>query len=193
MALAELTQMTDLLALFVGVVSTTPVVVNTWPTLLTTLSPEESVFVVPRVNDVAAPTQRLSDVLGGSAARSRNISVISPVTASLAQSSGHGLGGNKSPSSQGFKGKKAMEIEDNDLVHLSYSAELDDIDDDLPPSTIVRDDHDLVSEGDGMQEELPYSPAIEAKKLKQRAPRQCRPPPTQVARKKTVTDKYAVL
>ena len=115
------------------------------------------------------------------------------MTASLAQSSGHGLGGNKSPSSQGFKGKKAMEIEDNDLVHLSYSAELDDIDDDLPPSTIVRDDHDLVSEGDGMQEELPYSPAIEAKKLKQRAPRQCRPPPTQAARKKTVTDKYAVL
>jgi len=140
---SELTQVTDLLALFTGVISTTPVVVSTWPTPLTTPSSEQGVFVVPRVNDVGAPTQRLSHALGGSAARSRNMSVVSPVTAPLAQSSGHRLGGNKSPSSQGAKGKEAMEIDDNDLGHLSYSLEQDDIDDDLPHSTFVSDEHDL--------------------------------------------------
>jgi len=61
-----------------------------------------------------------------------------------------------------------MEIDNNDLGHLSYGLEQDDDDDDLPHSTIVRDDHDLVSKGNGMQEELPYSPAIEAKILKKR-------------------------
>jgi len=30
----------------------------------------------------------------------------------------------------------------------------------------LRDDHDLVLEGDGMQQELPYSSVIEAKKKK---------------------------
>jgi len=44
----ELTQVTDLLASFAGVVSTTPVVVSMWPTLLTTLSSEQSVVVPPR-------------------------------------------------------------------------------------------------------------------------------------------------
>ena len=115
------------------------------------------------------------------------------MTAPPAQSSGHGLGGNKSPSSQGAKGKEAMEIDDNDLGHLSYGLEQDDIDDDLPHSTIVRDDHDLVLEGDGMHEELPYSPVIEAMEIKQHPPRQRRPPPTQAACKKALTDKYAIL
>jgi len=190
---SELTQVTDLLALFAGVVSTTPVVVSTWPTPLTTPSSEQGVFVVPRVNDVAAPTQRLSHALGGSAAPSRNMSVVAPVTAPLAQSSGHGLGGNKPPSPQGAKGKDVMEIDNNDLGHLLYGLEQDSDDDDLPHSTIVRDDHDLVSESDGMQEELQSSPAIEAKKIKQRPPRQRRPPPTKPVRKKAVTDKYAML
>jgi len=81
------------------VVSTTPVVVSTWPgpTLLTTPSSEEGVFVVPRVNDVTAPTQRLSHALGDSASPSRNMSVVVPMTTPLAQSSGPRLGGNKSP------------------------------------------------------------------------------------------------
>ena len=77
---SELTQVTDLLALFVGVVSTPPVVVSTWPTPLTTPSSKQGVFVVPRVNDVAAPTQRLSHALGGPAAPSRNMSVVASVT-----------------------------------------------------------------------------------------------------------------
>ena len=76
------------------------------------------------------------------------MSVASPVTTPLVQSSGHELDGNKSPSPQGAKGKEAMEIDDNDLGHLSYGLEQDDIDDDLPHSTIVTDDHDLVSDGD---------------------------------------------
>jgi len=76
------------------------------------------------------------------------MSVVVPVTAPLAHSCGHGLGGNKSPSNQGAKGKEAMKIDDNDLGHLSYGLEQDDIDDDLPHSTIVTDDHDLVSDGD---------------------------------------------
>jgi len=160
------------------VVSTTPVVVSTWPAVLTTPSSEEVVFVVPRIGAIPAPTQRLSHALGGPAAPSRNMSVVAPVTAPLAKSSIHGLGSNKSPSSQGAKGKEAMEMKDNDLGHLSYCIELDNIDDDLPHSIIVRDDHDLVSEGDGMQEELPYSPAIAAKKIKQHPPRERRPPPT---------------
>ena len=115
-ALSELTQVTDLFALFAGLESTTPVVVSTWPTLLATPSSAEGVFVVPRVNDFAAPTQRLSH----SAARSRIMSVVAPVTGPLAQSSGHGLGGNKSPSSQGAKGKEAIEIDDNDLNILFF-------------------------------------------------------------------------
>ena len=93
-------------------------------------------FVVTRVGDVPAPAQRLSHALGGPAAPSRNMSVVAPVTAPLAKSSGHGLGGNKSPSPQGTKGKAAMGIDNNDLGHLSYSLALDDIDDDLPHSTI---------------------------------------------------------
>ena len=157
---SELIKVTVLLALFAGVVWTTPVVVSSRPTLLTTPSSEEGVFVVPRVRTVPAPTQRLSHALGGTAAPSRNVSVPSPVTAFLTKASGHGRGGNKSPSPQGAKGKEAMEIDDNDLGHLSYGLELDDIDHDLPHLTIVRDDHDLLSEGGGMQEDLPYSPVI---------------------------------
>ena len=245
-----------------GVVSTTPIVVSTWATPLTTPSSAEGVFVVPRGNDVTSPTQRLSHALGGPAARSRHMSVVAPVSAPLAQSSGHGLGVNKSPSSQGAKGKEAMEIDDNDLGHLSYGLELDNIDDDLPNSTIVRDDHDLASEGDEIQEDMSHSsvtretcsrrkqldtmetedddighcthrldfnnvaddlsqlrfvsedhdlglegnqtplsvshsssiaPVSTAKTINSRPPRQRRPPPTKTARRKAVTDKYAML
>jgi len=83
-------------------------------------------------------------------------------TASPAKSPGHGLSGNKALSpSQGAKGREATEIDDNDLGHLLYGLELDDIEDDLPNSTIVPDVHDLVSEGDKMQEDLPFRSAIE--------------------------------
>ena len=95
---SELTQVTDLLALFAAVVSTTQGVFSTWPTLLTTPSSEEGVFVVPRVRAVPPPTQRLSHALGGPASPSRNMSVVAPVTDPLAKSSGYRLGGNKTPS-----------------------------------------------------------------------------------------------
>jgi len=133
-------------------------VVSTWPTLLTAPSSAEGVFVVPRVCVVPSPSQRLSHALRGPADPSRHMSVASSVTTPLAQSSGHKLGGNTPPSPQGAKGKKAMEIDDNDLGNLSYGLEQDDTDDDLPHSTTVRDNHDLVSEGegDGMQEDLSY-------------------------------------
>ena len=149
-------------------VSTIPVdnssVSSTWLTLLTTPSSEEGVFVVPRVTAVAAPTQRLSHALGGPADPLRLMSVASPLTVPLAKSSDHGRVGNTTPCPQGAKGKEVMEIDRNDLGHLSHGLELDDIDDDLPHSTIVRDDHDLLSEGDGnqgMKKNLTYSPAIE--------------------------------
>jgi len=160
---SELTQMTDLLALFAGVDSTTPAVVLTWPTLLTTPSSEEGVDVAPRVGIVPAPTQRLNHAFGGPTDPSRHMSVVPSVTTPLAKSSGHGLGDNRPPSPQGAKGKEAMQIDDNGFGHLSCGLESDDIDDDLPHSTIVKDDHDLrlVSEGDWMQEDLPYSPVIE--------------------------------
>ena len=60
---SELTQVTDFLALFAGVVSTTPVVVSTWPTLCATPPSAEGVFMVPRVRAVPAPTQRLNHAL----------------------------------------------------------------------------------------------------------------------------------
>jgi len=184
---SELTQVTDLLALFAGLVSTTPVVVSTWPTLFTAPSSAQGVFVAPRVCTVPPPTQRLNHALGDPASPSRHMSVPSSVTTPLAQSSGHELGGNKSPSPQGAKGKEAMEIDDNDLGNLSYGLEQDDTDDDLPHSTIVRNDHDLVTEGDGMH--VDFSPA---KKLKKRPPCQSRPTPSQYDRRKTVAAKYAI-
>jgi len=106
---------TDRLALSAGVVSTTAVVVSTWPTPLTTPSSEQGVFVVPRVRTVPAPTQPLSHALGGPATPARNMSVVASVTVPLAQSSGHDLGGNRSPSPQDAKGKEAMGIDGNDL------------------------------------------------------------------------------
>jgi len=124
---SELIQVADLLALFAGVVSTTPVVVSMWPTLLTTPSSEEGVFVVPRVRAVPAPTHQLRHALGGPAAPSRNMSVVAPVTAPLAKSSGYGLGGNKPPSPQGAKGKEPMETDNDDLCHLQHSLELDNV------------------------------------------------------------------
>ena len=87
----ELTQVTDLLALFTGVVSTTPVVISIWPTPLTTPSSEQSVVVAPRVGTVPAPTQRLNHAFEGPADPSRHMPVASSVTTPLAKSSGHGL------------------------------------------------------------------------------------------------------
>jgi len=99
----------------VGVVSTTPVVVSTWPTLLATSSSAEDLFLVPRVCTVPPPTQRLSHALGDLALPSRHISVASSVTATLAKSSGHGRGCKKPPSPQGVQGKEVTEVDDNDL------------------------------------------------------------------------------
>jgi len=47
--------------------------------------------------------------------------VVSTVTTPLAKSPGHRLSGNKTPSPQGYKGKEAMEFDDDDLGHLSYN------------------------------------------------------------------------
>ena len=69
---SELTQVTDLLTLFTGVVSTTPVVL-TWPTLLATPSSTEGVFVVPRVGVVPDPTEGPSHALRDPAFPSRNM------------------------------------------------------------------------------------------------------------------------
>jgi len=104
---------TDLLAFFAGVVSTTPVVGSAWLTLLTTPSSEEGVVVLPRVATVPAPTQRISHALGGPAPPSRHMSVVSSVTTPLTKSFGHGRGGNRSPSGspQGAKDKEAKEID----------------------------------------------------------------------------------
>ena len=113
--------------------------------------------MVPRVRAVPAPTQQLSHALAGTAAPSRHMSVVAPVTAPLANSSGHGLSGKKSFSPQGAKGKEATEIDNNDLGHLSYGLEQNNIDDDLSHLTIVRDNHDLASDGDRMQENWPHS------------------------------------
>jgi len=107
---SDLTQLTNLLALFASVVSTTPVVVSTWPTLFTAPSSAEGVFGVPRVCTVPPPTHRLNHALGDPASPSRHMSVPSSVTTPLAQSSGHELGGNKSPSPQGAKGKEAWKL-----------------------------------------------------------------------------------
>ena len=116
--------------------------------------------MVPRVRAVPVPTQRLSHALGGTAApSSMHMSVVAPVTALLAKSSDHELSGNKPPSPQGAKGTEAMEIDDNDLRHLLYGLEQNDIDNYLPHSSIVRDDHNLASEGDEMQEDWPHSSA----------------------------------
>ena len=79
---SELTQVTDLLVSFAGVVLTT-LVVPTWLTLLATPSSAEGVFVAPRVGAVPDPAQRLNHALGGPASPSTNMSVPSPVTAPL--------------------------------------------------------------------------------------------------------------
>jgi len=79
--------------------------------------------------------------------------------------SGLVTGGKKSPSPQGANSKGPMEIDGNDLGHMLYGLELDDFDENLPHLTIVRDDHDLVLEGDGMLED--FSPV---KKLKKHPP-----------------------
>jgi len=83
----ELTQVTDLLVLFAGVVSTTPVVVSIWSTLCTTPSSDKGVLVVPRVGVVVPLTPQLSHALGGPASPSTNMSVLAPVTTPLAKSS----------------------------------------------------------------------------------------------------------
>jgi len=70
---SELIKVTDLLGLFVGVDSTTPVVVSTWPTLLTTTSSEEGVVVARELilfqlqfswNSIKSRVQRPSRTFG---------------------------------------------------------------------------------------------------------------------------------
>ena len=113
--------------------------------------------MVPRVGAALARTQRLNHALGDPAAPSTHtsvVSVVSSVTDPLAKLSGHGLSGNKPPSPQGAKGKETIEIDDNDLGHLSYGLELDNIEDDLPHSRLVLYTHDLALKSDQMQENL---------------------------------------
>ena len=86
---SELTQVTDFLALFGGVLSTTPVVVSTCPALLTTPSPAEGMFVVPSVCAVPAPSHRLNHALGGPTANSRHMSAVFAVPNPLACGPGH--------------------------------------------------------------------------------------------------------
>jgi len=88
------------------------------------------------------------------------MSVASPVTTPLGQSSGHGLGGNKSPSPQGDKGKEPMETDNNNLGHLQHILELDNVADDLPHSRFVLTDHNLALEGDKTHEDWPHISAI---------------------------------
>jgi len=63
---SELTQVTDLLALFTGVVSTTPVVVSTWPTQLITPSSEEGLLCY---HDLVLFQLQLSDAVTRSEAQ----------------------------------------------------------------------------------------------------------------------------
>ena len=102
-----------------GVVSTTPLVVSTWPTPLTTLSSEEGVSVVLQVGAVPAPTQRLSHALGGPAAPSRHIAGVSSVTAPVAWPSGQGMSGTTTLSAQGDTGKDVMEIDEKHIENLA--------------------------------------------------------------------------
>ena len=61
------------------------------------------------------------------------------------KSPGQGFSCTQASSTQSDKGKEAMEIDDNDLGQLKYNLELgiDDVADDLPHSTLMRDNHDL--------------------------------------------------
>jgi len=112
---SELTQVTDLLDLLAGVVSTTPVVVSTWPTLFTTPSSEEAVLVVPVVGAVAAPTQRLSHALGDPVAPSRHMPAVSTVPGPQPLPPGQGLSGTTALSIQGDTSKDVMEIHDEHI------------------------------------------------------------------------------
>ena len=68
---------------------------------------------------VAVPTQRLSHAFGGPATPSSHMSVVSVVIVDLPKTPGHRLSGNNDPSPHGDTGKETMEIDDNDLGHLS--------------------------------------------------------------------------
>ena len=67
------------------------------------------------------------------------------------------------------RGKDAMEMDDNDLGHLTHDLELDDVADDLPHSRLMLDDHILDLEENEMQEDLLHSfaftPESPAKKI----------------------------
>jgi len=115
---AELTQGTDLLALFAGVASTTPVAAWSVPTPLTTTSSSTG-LVVSGVATAPAPTQRLSHALGGYAAPSRHTPAVSAATAPLAKSPGQGLCGPNALSTPGDKGKDAMEIHEANIGNLT--------------------------------------------------------------------------
>jgi len=116
----ELTQVTDILALLAGVASTTPVVVSTWSTLLTTPSSQEGVFVVPEIGVVPAPIQRLSHTLGGPAALSRHMTAVYAVPGPVALPSGQGLSGSKALV-QGETGEDVMEINEEHIETLTDS------------------------------------------------------------------------
>jgi len=87
---SELTQVTDLLAMFAGVTSTTPASDSTWSTLITTPSSGTG-LVVSRVVATPVPTQRLTHSLGGSAVPLRPMDEVPSVTVPQAQPHGQGL------------------------------------------------------------------------------------------------------
>jgi len=95
LAPSGLTHVTDLLALFAGVASTTPVAARTVTTALATSS--SATKLVVSGDATPAPTQSLVHVLGGSAAPSRHMPAVSAAIATLAKSPGQGLIGTKAP------------------------------------------------------------------------------------------------
>ena len=118
--------MTDLLALFAGVVSTTPAELWAWPTPTTTPSTGTG-LEVSRVATAPAPTQRLSHELEGPAAPSRHMPAVFAVPGPLPQSPGHGLSCSKACSPQGARGKDAMETDDAFCTNLSDGLLIDNV------------------------------------------------------------------
>jgi len=112
---SELTQLTDLLALFTGVASTTPAELCTWPTPITKPSSGTEIEA-SRLPTTAAGTQRLRHALGDPAAPSTHIPAVSAVTALLPKSPGYGLNCNKVLSPQRDKDKDVMETDDINTV-----------------------------------------------------------------------------
>ena len=122
MAHADLTQLTDFLALFACTTSTTPTTGWKWPLPITT-PPVGTGLQVSLGGTVAVPALRLNHMLGGPVAPSRHSYVVPTVTIPLPQSLGHGLSGTMSRSPQSTKGKEPVEIDDGKDNQVSRGSE----------------------------------------------------------------------